>query len=94
MIEDIHNKAQRLILESSIEDLQHSDQIWLDEHLKDCPVCREYMDTAHATIIRLKSTSFSMNPELMELPDMWINASPDEMPEDVRKKFKALGYIH
>lgn len=79
MIEDIHSKARRLILESRIEDLQQSDQRWLDEHLKDCLICRECRDATDATIIRFKSTSFSMNPELLQSTQRLVQARAKEL---------------
>lgn len=79
MIEDTHRKAQRLIIESRIKDLSRGDRIHLDDHLKNCPVCRKYADGTDTIIGRLKSTSVGMDPELLRSTQRLVRARAREL---------------
>ncbi len=74
MIEDVHHKAKRLILESRIKDLSRSDQILLDKHLSICPVCRKYRDGTDAAIVSLRNTSVGVDPELVRSTQQLVRA--------------------
>jgi predicted anti-sigma-YlaC factor YlaD len=79
MIEDVHCKARRLILESRIKDLLRSDQILLEEHLNICPVCRKYRDGTDAVILSFRNTSVAMDPELVRSTQQLVRARAREL---------------
>ena len=79
MIEDVHHKAKRLILESRIKDLSRSDQILLEEHLKICPLCGKYRDGTDAAIVSLRNTSVGVDPELVRSTQQLVRARAREL---------------
>jgi hypothetical protein len=79
MIEDVHHKAKRLILESRIQEVSRSGQILLEEHLNICAACRKYRDGTDAVIGSLRNTSFGMDPELVRSTQQLIRARASEL---------------
>ena len=41
MNENLHERAQRLLTESVVEGLRPVDEIWLREHMAECPACAQ-----------------------------------------------------
>ena len=79
MIEDVHRKAQKLILESRIKYLPRSYQILLKEHLNICPVCRKYRDGTDAVIGNLRNTSVGVDPELVRSTQQLVRSRAREL---------------
>ena len=79
MIEDVHHKAKRLILESRIKDLSRSDQILLEEHLNICPLCGKYRDGTDTVIGSLRNTSVGVDPELVRSTQLLVRARAREL---------------
>jgi len=79
MIEDVHHKAKRLILESRIKDLSRSDQILLEEHLNICPLCGKYRDGTDTVIGSLRNTSVGVDPELVRSTQQLVRARAREL---------------
>jgi len=79
MIEDVHHKVRRLILESRIMGLSRSDQVLLEEHLNICSVCRKYQDEADAVIGSLRNTSVGVDPELVRSTQRLVRARAREL---------------
>jgi predicted anti-sigma-YlaC factor YlaD len=79
MIEDIHRRAQQLILESRIKNLQRRDQNLLEEHLNACPDCRKYRDGTDSVINSLRNTSVGVDPELVRSTQQLVRARASEL---------------
>lgn len=65
MSEDLHKKAERLVLEARVEDIAGPDRQWLDEHLAQCERCDGYARSAGEAVRSLRSVSVRVDPDLV-----------------------------
>ncbi len=66
MSDDVHVRAQKLILRSNVEGLGASDLSWLDAHLSSCPECERRAAATEEAIQAIRSVSVRVDPALVE----------------------------
>ena len=60
-----HQRAERLMLEASVEALSPSDQSWLESHLAACEGCAALAESTTSAIEQLRGVSVAIDPELV-----------------------------
>ena len=60
-----HQRAERLMLEASVEALSPSDRGWLELHLAVCERCAGLAQSTTSTIEQLRGISVAVDPELV-----------------------------
>ena len=63
-VENLHERARRLIDQERVEGLAPEDRRWLEEHLAGCEACSGWAASAEAAIRALKSVSVAVPPGL------------------------------
>jgi anti-sigma factor RsiW len=64
MNEDLHVRAQRLLLQSAVEGLNASEESWLREHLAGCADCAHEMAAARELVHALRVVPVSVPRDL------------------------------
>lgn len=60
-----HQRAERLMLEASVEALPAADQGWLESHLAACERCAALAHSTTSAIEQLRGISVAIDPELV-----------------------------
>ena len=60
-----HQRAERLLLEASVDTLSPSDQRWLAAHLEACERCAHFAQSTTSAIAQLRTVSVAVDPELV-----------------------------
>jgi predicted anti-sigma-YlaC factor YlaD len=63
MTEDVHERVRALL--SSQQSLGSAEQAWLQEHLRNCTLCREYSQGMEQLVRALRSVPFAARPSLV-----------------------------
>jgi len=64
MNDNLHERAQRLLAESVVEGLRPADEIWLREHLAECPACAREAAATQNVLHALRSVPVSLPRDL------------------------------
>lgn len=78
---DVHERAQRLILESRVEGLSPADQEWLSQHLETCEPCARLADSTDRALRSLRSVSVPVSPALIRATRLRMHARALELAE-------------
>lgn len=81
MSEDVHQRAERLIVGNWVEGLSPTEQQWLDLHLETCARCAKLADFTEQALRRLRSVSVRVNPALIPATRRRIHARALELHE-------------
>jgi hypothetical protein len=66
MMEDLHERARRLIAAKGVEGISTNHQAWLDAHLEGCSACAEMAEAVERAIRTLRSVTVQVNTELVD----------------------------
>jgi anti-sigma factor RsiW len=64
MNENLHERAQRILTESVVEGLRAADEIWLREHLAECPACAHEAAATQNVLHGLRTVPVSVPRDL------------------------------
>ena len=81
MSDDVHQRAERLILTSRVEGLSASDQEWLNLHLESCARCAGRADSTEQALRCLRSVSVRVGPDLIRATRLRMHARVIELRE-------------
>ena len=81
MSEDVHQRAERLIVASRVEGLSPSDQEWLKLHLESCAQCAKRADSTEQALRSLRSVSVRVGPGLIRATRLRVHARALELRE-------------
>ncbi len=81
MNEEIHTRAERLILESRSADLTPADRDWLERHLEACPTCAARAASVDAAIRRLRLVPARVNPAVVEATRLRVRTRAKQLRE-------------
>jgi hypothetical protein len=65
MNQDLHQRAERLILQSRVAAISEVDAGWLASHLESCPSCAGLADATDVAIRSLRSAPVEIDPTLI-----------------------------
>ena len=81
MSEDVHQRAERLIVANRVEGLSAADQEWLNLHLETCARCARCADSTEQALRSLRSVSVRVGPGLIRATRLRIHARALELRE-------------
>lgn len=81
MNEDIHARAERLILELRSTDLAAADRDWLEGHLESCPRCTARAASVDAAIRWFRLVPVRVNPAVVEATRLRMQARANQLRE-------------
>jgi hypothetical protein len=81
MREDVHQRAERLIVANRVEGLSASDQEWLNLHLEGCARCASHADSTEQALRSLRSASVRVGPGLIRATRLRVHARAVELRE-------------
>jgi anti-sigma factor RsiW len=64
MTEDVHIRAEQLLLRARVEGLADAEREWLERHLETCAACVARAESLDHAVRALRSTQMEMNPAL------------------------------
>lgn len=64
MNDNLHVRAQRLLVESAVEGLQPADEAWLSKHLAECPACAREATATQNALLALRNVPVSVPRDL------------------------------
>jgi len=64
MNDNLHVRAQRLLVESAVEGLQPADELWLSKHLGECPDCAREATATQYALLALRAVPVSVPRDL------------------------------
>ncbi len=70
MMRDVHEQARKLIVLG--EDLSDAQQSWLQAHLQQCAVCRDYAEAAGRVVSALRSVPLAADSRLVRATQMRV----------------------
>lgn len=81
MNEDVHQRAERLILTSRVEGISAVDQGWLNRHMESCSRCASRANSTDQALRSLRSVSIHVSPGLIRATRLRVNARALELRE-------------
>jgi hypothetical protein len=81
MSQDVHQRAERLIVANRVEGLSASDQEWLNLHLETCAHCAKQADSTEQALRSLRSVSVRVGPGLIRATRLRVHARALELRE-------------
>jgi hypothetical protein len=81
MSEDVHQRAERLIVASGVEGLSPSDREWLKLHLGSCAQCAKRADSTGEALRSLRSVSVRVGPGLIRATRLRVHTRALELRE-------------
>jgi hypothetical protein len=79
MSEDVHQRAERLIVANRVEGLSAADQAWLNLHLETCARCAKRADSTEHALRSLRSVSVRVGPGLIRATRLRVHARALEL---------------
>ena len=80
-VENLHERARRLIDQERVEGLAPEDRRWLEDHLAGCEACSGWAASAEAAIRALKSVSVAMPPGLAASAKLRVHEEAGELKQ-------------
>jgi len=81
MSEDVHPRAERLIMGNCVEGISPADQQWLNQHLETCARCAKLADSTEKALRSLRSVSVRVGPGLIRATRLRVLARALELHE-------------
>ena len=81
MSDDVHQRAERLIVATRVEGVSPSDQEWLNRHLERCARCASRADSTEQALRSLRSVSVHVGPGLIRGTRLRVYARALELRE-------------
>jgi anti-sigma factor RsiW len=79
MSENMHGRAEQLILQSQVENVTAADLKWLEAHLASCPACARRAAAMDHAIQSIRSVSVRVNPALVEMTRLRVRRRAQEL---------------
>jgi hypothetical protein len=84
MNETLHQRAQKLLAESLVEGIAASDQVWLAQHLRECPDCSREAAATQDLLQALRSVPVSVPRDLVARTQLRVRLHAQEASESSR----------
>lgn len=81
MNREIHERAERLILQQQVEGLSPADRGWLDQHLESCPRCAGVAAATGQALQSLRAVSVPLPPALAARAQLRVYLRARQMRE-------------
>ncbi len=81
MKQDIHERAQALVITNRAEVISAADRHWLESHLSACAACTRYAEQIAGVVGALRSVSVMPRPGLVSLTQLRVRARAQELRE-------------
>jgi anti-sigma factor RsiW len=81
MSDDVHQRAERLIVASRVEELSASEREWLNLHLESCARCARCADSTEQALRSLRAVSVRVSPDLIRATRLRVYARALERRE-------------
>jgi len=81
MSDDVHQRAEQLIVANRVEGLSAADQEWLNRHLESCVRCAKRADSTEQALRSLRSVSVHVGPGLIRTTRLRVHARALELRE-------------
>jgi anti-sigma factor RsiW len=86
MSEDIHKKAETLLVTSRVEGISDAEREWLSSHLEACAQCRARAEALGRTLATLRSFPAAPAPALVEATRRRVRARALELREQQSRR--------
>lgn len=84
MSEDLHRRAERLLLDSTVGPIPDSELWWLNAHLEKCTRCALLAKATERTVRALRSIPVSAPPDLVSIAQFRVH----ERARELRRRHK------
>jgi anti-sigma factor RsiW len=79
MSENMHRRAEQLILQSQAENVASADLKWLEVHLATCAACARCAAATDHAVQSIRSVSIRLNPALVEMTRLRVRQRAQEL---------------
>jgi hypothetical protein len=84
MIENLHQRAQRLLAESLVEGIAASDRAWLGQHLRECADCAREAAVTQEALQALRGVPVAVPQDLVARTQLRVRLRAQEAGESSR----------
>jgi hypothetical protein len=87
MNENLHIRAQKFFAQSLVEGLSHTDQAWLDQHLRECADCAREITSTQELLHALRNVPVSVPRDLAARTQLRVRLRAQESAQSSNGNF-------